>query len=154
MSLIHEQLYQTENLAQIDFEAYVKRLTTSLMRSYNLSANVRLEMIFDGPILLSLNEAIPCGLIVNELVTNALKHGFANRQAGTVQVGLHLADQQIKLVVADDGVGLPPDFDLYPTDSLGLQLVTLLTKQLQGSISLAKDPQTQFTICFPSRVSD
>jgi two-component sensor histidine kinase len=151
MSLIHEQLYQTENLARIDFATYVRRLASNLMRSYGLAANIDLEMVVGGEALLSLNEAIPCGLIINELVSNALKHGFTAGQGGKVQVGLQVEDKQITLAVADNGVGLPENFDLYQINSLGLQLVTLLTRQLHGTLTLDRLEQTRFTVSFTSR---
>jgi two-component sensor histidine kinase len=95
------------------------------------------------------NVGIPCGLIINELLTNALKHAFPNGHKGEVSISLSPEDERIKLVVADNGIGFPKNIDFRNTESLGFQLVTALVDQLSGTIDLAGDKGTKFVISFP-----
>jgi len=137
MALIHEKLYRSSNLAEISFGDYVRDLATQLFRSYSLNAaGVSLE-IDANKVLLGIDRAIPCSIIVNELVSNSLKYGFPDRRGGTIYIRLHSApDQTVRLVVGDTGVGLPEDLDIEKTDSLGLKLVKMLTGQLSGELKL------------------
>jgi two-component sensor histidine kinase len=99
---------------------------------------------------LPIDKAIPCGLIINELVSNSLKHAFPEGRKGSVAIRLHADDRGVvTLAVADDGVGLPPGMDFRNTDSMGLQLVNMLTSQLHGEISFSGGEGTAFTITFP-----
>jgi PAS domain S-box-containing protein len=150
MALIHEKLYQSQSLAKIDFGEYVKSLTNELFRSYRqnftgIQLNIETEKV-----LLDIDLAIPCGLILNELITNALKYAFPDGRNGTIKVELRArSGYNINLRVADDGVGMPPDFDILKTKSLGLQLVNSLVAQLDGSMELGNLPGTNFWISFP-----
>ncbi len=169
MSLIHEKLYQAENLAEIDFGEYLDDLTYRLFHAVRGNQRISLHAHIEA-ILLNANVAIPCGLIVNELVTNALKHAFpplssppaggteggASPSAGEVEggheirVAFGLQDDEYVLTVSDNGVGLPPDLDWQATDSLGLKLTNLWARhQLQGSIEVGRKNGTVFTIRFP-----
>ena len=152
MALIHEKLYRSENLARIDFSDYINDLASTLFRTYNAAQKQITLHLNASRLILELEQAIPCGLIVNELISNALKHAFPDGQPGQIQIGL-CADEPdcITLIVEDDGVGLPADFDFYQTDSLGLTLVTSLTAQLDGSIDLTQSRGTKFAINFPSK---
>ena len=125
MALIHEKLYQSQSLANIDFSDYVKSLADDLFRSYrHNTTGIQLNFQMDD-ISLDLDHAVPCGLILNELMTNALKYAFPNGRNGTIYVELRVNPGQVlSLRVADDGVGFPADFDIHKTKSLGLQLVT------------------------------
>jgi len=152
MALIHEMLYHSENLAQIDFAEYIQDLTTHLFRSHNAAARgitlkTRTENIF-----LNVDRAVPCGLILNELVSNALKHAFLNGQSGNICIKLQAdGPYQARLTVSDDGVGFPADFDFRTTSSLGLQLVNTLVNQLDGFLEIERDPTTVISITFATQ---
>jgi two-component sensor histidine kinase len=136
MALVHEKLYQSPDLAQIDFADYAHALTRSLFSSYQARApEIALRTQIDD-IPLSIDRAMPCGLILSELVSNALKHAFPSGRTGEITVGLHAQDDCVVLVVADDGVGLPADLDFSNPGSLGMKLVVTLVEQLGGSIEL------------------
>jgi len=156
MALIHEKLYKSSNLAEIDFGEYVKDLAVQLFRSYGArQKGIALETELE-PLSLALDRAIPCGIIVNELVSNALKYAFPNGQRGAVYVKLHgVGDRAIELVVGDTGIGIAEDMDFVNTETLGLKLVNMLSKQLEGSLTLVRNPNhkgstsgTEFTIRF------
>lgn len=149
MAIIHEKLYQAPDLARIDFAEYTYSLISYLFRAYGINADaVRLQIDIIN-IVLGLDTAIPCGLIINELVSNALKYAFAPDQAGTIYVGLApTPSQQFCLTVRDNGRGLPPALDFRQTDSFGLQLVILLTEQMDGVVELDRNGGTTFRITF------
>lgn len=149
MALVHEQLYQSKDLAHIDFRAYLGSLVDDVLASGRTSsASVSVDA---DEAYLDINAAIPCGLIVNELVTNCLKHAFAGRSGGRIDVGLRLThDGEYVLTVADDGVGFPVDCDFRELPSLGMQLVASLVAQLQGTIEMSSESGTEFTIVFPA----
>jgi PAS domain S-box-containing protein len=148
MALVHEKLYQSDDLAAIDFGPYVERLTTNLFRSYTGSGG-RVDLHVDvKDIRLDADHAIPCGLIVNELVTNALKYAFPGSRNGIVTVTMRQDSDNYELVVSDNGVGIPAGFNLAETESLGLQLVNMLANQLDGHVSLEMSNGTKFTITF------
>lgn len=149
MALVHEKLYRSESLASINFSEYVRDLLASLKRSYMLSdIDVGVET---DDLRLGVDTAIPCGLIINELVSNALKHAFKGRERGTVHVRIHRnGDGETSIRVEDDGNGLPPNFDCRQSGSLGMQLVSMLTEQIGGSLSVHGSSGTCFTITFPT----
>jgi len=150
MALIHEKLYQSRDLVNIDYAEYIKNLTNGLIRSYGSGANrIALKTdIVHKP--LGVDSAIPCGLIINELVSNSLKHAFPEGREGEIWVLMHPIDEDgTELIVRDNGIGVSPDFDFRHTESLGLQLVTTLTEsQLRGSIELKNNEGTAFHIKF------
>jgi two-component sensor histidine kinase len=154
MALIHEKLYQSKDLAHIHFNDYVQSLTESLMRSYQISNRVIASRLDLEDICLSIDVAIPCGLIINELIANSLQHAFPQQEEdgrkGMIRVSLHLKeDDMIELIVSDNGIGIPESIDFRNSESLGLQLVTnLTTYQLKGKIELLKGRGTTFKICF------
>ncbi len=150
MALIHEKLYQSTSLAQVDFRDYIHNLTQSLFASYHTKAQrVRLHLQVE-PLPISLDTAIRCGLIINELVSNALKHAFLEDCPGEMRLTFvaQPADK-ICLVVEDDGVGIPPDFDIEQTNSLGLRLVKILTRKLKGELTVTRTKGTRFQLVFP-----
>lgn len=152
MALVHEKLYQSDNLAQIDCQDYLHHLTSALFHSYGSRLSpIRLE-IEANDIALGVDSAIPCGLIVNEIVSNALKHAFPNAQRGTVIVRLCRREgDSLELSIEDDGLGFPVEKDFRNTDSLGMQLVLSLVRQLNGSIELIRlQPGSRFVIRFTS----
>ncbi len=149
MALIHEKLYQSQDLARIDFADYLRNLTNHLVRSYNGPKEVALKVDV-GEVHLTVETGIPCGLIVNELVSNALKHAFPGDRSGQIIVSLQRCDGTYVLSVKDDGVGFPKDVDFRNTPSLGLQLVNTLATQLDGTVALiANGAGTEFRIEFP-----
>jgi len=151
MALIHERLYRSDDLAQIDFGSYLRDLTGSLAQTYQsqrqgITLNVSTDTVF-----LDIDTAMPCGLLVNELVSNALKHAFPSGRNGTVSVELHnhaASSNQLRLVVRDDGIGFPADLEYPKTTTLGLQLVSSLVRQLGGTVVLDRQPGTAFDISF------
>lgn len=149
MSLIHQTLYQSQNFAQVDFQRFLGELLPRLSESYGArSKRVGID-IRSTDVKLPINEAIPCGLIVNELVSNALKHGFPNDRKGTVLVEIRQgADHAVELSISDDGQGVPLDLDLAKSESLGLQLVHLLARQLHGQLEVRRSNPTRFTLRF------
>jgi two-component sensor histidine kinase len=132
----------------------VRGLCAELFRSYGVGPN-RIELRTDlTEALLDLDRAIPCGLLLNELVSNALKHAFPGERGGWVRVALHTGpNEEYTLVVGDNGVGLPSDLDVYATSTLGLQLVHTLTRQLGGRLSVDRTGGTTFEISFTVRDS-
>lgn len=152
MALIHERLYKSEDLARIDFPGYVENLTDFLLRTYQ-SASGRIEMKLElEPVPLNIDAAIPCGLIINELVSNSLKYAFAKDQEGEIAVRLQKQrNGEILLVIRDDGVGMEEGFDLENAPSLGLKLVHSLVKQLGGSVEYRNQEGAEFAIRFSLR---
>jgi two-component sensor histidine kinase len=148
MALIHERLYRAQDMSRVDFGEYVRQLTDDLFRTYKVSGNICLELELDIPPL-TIDLAIPCGLLLNELISNCLKHAFPNAAQGCLRVALFRKDGANVLIVADNGVGFPDHADFRNTKSFGLQLVNTLVDQLDGEISLTTNPGTTFTIQFP-----
>lgn len=160
MALVHENLYQSANLGQVDFARYLKKLIDFLLATYPTFAPVQIDIDIPA-ISMDIDNAIPCGLIVNELVTNSLKYAFpANRQSrathqtnNLIRVALHQEDQQFVLSVSDNGIGFPPDINWQETNTLGLLLVATLTKQLNGTIQKLSDEGSTFVIRFQRKKS-
>jgi two-component sensor histidine kinase len=150
MALIHETLYQTKDFANINFNDYVETISNHLFRNYATNPDkVSLKREIED-ISLGLDNAIPCGLIVNELISNALKYAFPEDRIGEIKITLHATnDDQIELTVSDNGIGIPAEIDMEKTESLGLQLVQLLAEnQLDGTLELDRDGGTAFRIRF------
>jgi PAS domain S-box-containing protein len=149
MALIHESFYRSRNLAHLDAADYLRRLSQRLFEAYqHPDGRITLTLELDT-VALEPNRAIPCGLLLNELLSNCLKHAFPNRQTGEIHIALRACQEQVTLSVRDTGVGLPEDLDIRHTDSLGLQLVYLLTEQLGGTITLERTGGTTFTLTLP-----
>jgi two-component sensor histidine kinase len=149
MSLVHENLYQAGNFSKISMASHIQSLCAHLSHAYGTVRQHTEFTIEVSDLYLDINQAITCGLIVNELVSNALKHAFPDERAGRVRVELRPLDgHRLVLVVSDDGVGLPLELDLAHLDSLGLQLVHDLTEQLHGTIEVSRDLGTTFTVTF------
>ena len=139
-------MYQSRNLGQIDFGEYISNLATNLFRSHGTNPETVALKINANKVFLSIDTAIPCGLIINELVSNALKHAFPSDRKGTITISSRYDDTVLSLVVRDDGIGLPPDLDWKNPESLGLRLVNSLVDQLDGTIELGKENGTSFII--------
>jgi len=147
MALVHEKLYQSASLAHVDFAEYTQSLLAYLWRAHgDAAAPIRLTLDVQ-PVSISIEQAVPCGLILNELITNTLKHAFRARDGGEVTVTLHAApDGQVCLGVRDNGVGLPADWRQSP--SLGLRLVQMLAGQVRGTLDVRTDGGTAFALTF------
>ena len=147
MALIHEKLYQSKDISRIDFDGYVRSLTSYLSHSYAAGRNVSVAIDIEG-VSLGIDTAIPCGLIINELVSNSLKYAFRDGRHGELRIGLVQNHDRYTLTVSDNGVGFPPGLDFRNTPSLGLQLVNTLVGQLEGTIELDSLHGTTFKIVF------
>jgi PAS domain S-box-containing protein len=149
MALIHEELYQSTDLARVHFGGYIRNLCENLMISYGVDRD-RIRLIVDAQrIDMVVDTAIPCGLIINELITNALKHAFPDGRGGEVSLTFReLEDEQYQLIISDDGIGMPEGMDSGKTGSLGMQLVRVLVEQLGGALEIERGEGTTFRITF------
>lgn len=147
MALIHELLYYSHVYGSVNFIEYCKALVTRLLMTYR-AANVALDMQ-DGTFTLGLDQAIPCGLMTNEMVSNALKHAFPDGRKGRITIRIGMVDSDCLLTVSDDGVGFPEGATEDGVRSFGLQIIDTLTKQLDGELTITRDPGTTFTLRFP-----
>jgi PAS domain S-box-containing protein len=148
MAMIHEKLYESSGLTRIGFSDYITHLTTYLFQSYIVDMK-RIELKLDvEDILLDIDTAIPCGLIINELVTNSIKHAFDDGKEGSIIIQLHKLNDKLFLSVRDDGVGFPKTLDYKNTETLGLQLINSLVMQLDGTLELKINHGTEFKIMF------
>ena len=149
MAIVHEKLYQAENLSKLEFADYVRSLLRYLWGSLAPEAKpIHLSMDLD-PVLLSVEKAVPCGLIINELVNNAVKHAFNGRDEGRLTVTLRKDGQRgATLSVRDNGIGMPRDLDWGQTSTLGLRLIQMLSEQLHATIDVRQDEGTEFRIAF------
>lgn len=154
IALIHEKLYQSRDYSNVPFSDYARSLASSIFHATGVSpGNVELSLHFED-ISLAVDKAIPCGLILNELISNALKHAFANDRRGKLRIELRRAGAgELDLVVGDDGMGMDAGFDPAKSDSLGMQLVTTLVEQLDGQLQIIHEAGTTFRIRFPLEVS-
>lgn len=148
MSFIHESLYQTRDFSRIEFSDYILSLSNNLIHSYSIEAGkIKLSTDFKK-VFLSLDQAIPCGLIVNELVSNALKYAFPQGTTGEISLKIKESDNIIRIHIADNGIGLPADLDVEHSESLGLQLVYTLIDQLDATIEVNSEKGTNYLITF------
>ncbi len=149
MALIHEKLYQSKDLAQIEFAEYLRELVSSLFSSYGINSSAITLKTNIERVSLGMDTAIPCGLIINELILNSLKHAFPAGLSGEICLNLHSSNEnEITLIVSDNGIGFPQDLDFKNTNSLGLQLVNALTNQLGGTVELNRSVGAEFKITF------
>jgi len=154
IALIHEKLYQFKDYARVPFTEYATSLASNIFHAIGVSPGSVALVIEVDDILLAVDKAIPCGLILNELITNALRHAFPNERPGTLRVEFQRdGDRELVLSVSDDGVGMRPGFDPAKSDSLGLWLVTTLVEQLDGRLEIYQERGTMFRIQFPMETS-
>jgi two-component sensor histidine kinase len=150
MAIIHQTLYQSRDFAHVDFHAFLQSFVPTLIQSYSIHPESILLALKVAEVQLPIDAAIPCGLIVNELVSNALKHAFPNSRSGTISIEFaQNAGNQASLCVTDNGAGLPDDFDAESSGTLGIQLVQMLAGQLGGTLAVSHLPQTSFLLRFP-----
>ncbi len=150
MALIHQKIYSKENIEKIDFADYLRELVDSLVNNY-VHSSKEIKVTYDlettAP---NLNQVIPCGLVINEVVTNALQHGFAGREKGELKIAHSIEKNNYQIKIANDGNSLPPDFDLEDSSSIGLKLVRMLTyDQLGGEVKIKDNEWVEFKIIFP-----
>jgi two-component sensor histidine kinase len=152
MALLHEILYQSDNLAVVDFSKYVRRMVEYLFRSYGVdNRQIRLHTELD-PVSLDLDDALPCALLISEVISNSLKHGFPEGRGGEISILLRgQSETTVSLVVSDDGVGLPGNLDWTTSRSLGLRLVRALADQLHGNLDLRSQAGTKVQLVFPAK---
>ncbi|MGQ9579296.1 MAG: sensor histidine kinase [Candidatus Aminicenantales bacterium] len=154
MALVHDMLYQQRAFHRIEFSSYLRLLSSHLFHAYKADSSLLQLRVEAEEIYFSLNTAIPCGLIVNELITNSLQHAFLPGQRGEIIVRLERAeDKRFILSVKDNGRGLSTDFDINHPESLGLEIVKILVKQLGGSLRVTTAPGTEFQIIFEEQAS-
>ena len=145
---IHEQLYQSKSFSSIDLSESLKRLITEVINTMQIPTKIRQDLDLQS-VSLSMDQALPCSLIVNEVITNTLKHAFVESEEGTISVHLSEKNNRVTLEISDDGVGLPEDFDIEKSDSLGMELINTLSEQLGAVISYQPDSKgTRFEISF------
>jgi two-component sensor histidine kinase len=155
MSLVHEKLYLSENLARIDFSEYIRSIFNQLSAMYHIiSDEISLELNSDH-VELGVDLAVPSGLIVNEILTNSFKHAFPSNFTGPGKITVSLRESQyniIELIISDNGIGAHQKMDLNKKDSLGMLLISILTKQLNGTVTLDNHAGTAFTIIFRNEI--
>ena len=147
MTLVHEELYRSDDLACVEFSDYLPKLTQKLISAFSMGKEIRLITDIQ-PIFFPVDTAIPCGLIINELFSNALKHAFRNRDEGIVCLSVKRDQDNIKIIVRDNGVGLPLDYEPDAARTLGMQLVHSLVDQLGAFLDIEVDKGTTFIITF------
>ena len=148
MGKVHEMLYQTKSLSELDFSEYIESMVTEIQRLFK-SAEKKIDVSLDlEPVTLTINEGIPCGLILNELLMNAYQHAFVNRKSGQIFISLKKKNDVHELLISDDGVGMLEERLSGESKTLGLQLVTLLTQQLKGNITYKRSNGSEFRIVF------
>ncbi len=154
IALIHQKLYQSKDYGRVPFSDYARSLAANIFHATGISpGHVALCLEFET-LVLAVDKAIPCGLILNELITNALKHGFPNDRRGEIRIQLKKAGGDLELSVADDGVGIDPGFDPAKSDSLGMQLVQTLVEQLDGKLDIFREAGTTFRVRFPMEINE
>jgi two-component sensor histidine kinase len=148
MALVHEKLYQAADLSQIEFDDYIRGLLRYLLHAFETTAVIRMELDLDQ-IRLPVNIALPCGLILNELICNALKHAFPKRDEGLLYISLHAeTPNRVSLCIRDNGIGVPENFNWREANTMGLRLVRMLEQQLQAEILVSFEKGCAFTITF------
>ena len=147
MSLIHQKLYQSENVKTIDMSLYLPEFAKYLNDSFGTERQIRFQMDID-PLMLGVSQAIPIALIVNEAITNSIKYAFPGASNGVIGISMHKTQQEIMLVVTDNGIGIDPVIAATPQESLGLKLMKGLSEDLHASIDIENDRGTKVTILF------
>ena len=151
IALIHQTLYQARDYARVPFSEYAQSLASNVFHATGVSpTKVSLDLAI-GDVALPVDKAIPCGLLLNELITNALKHAFNDGRSGTIRVAFErIEGGRLRLTVSDDGVGLPPGYDVRNSESLGLQLVSTLSDQLDAELEIDGRGGATFQLTFPA----
>lgn len=149
MALVHEKFYQSEELGEIDFKEYTEKLCTFLKQSYSSQdAPITITVDANG-IGFDMDTAMPCGLLITEIVSNSLKYGFPGNREGEIRIEFSkVAEKKVRMTISDNGIGLPHDFDIEKSESLGMQLIIALTSQLDGELKFSGESGTNFSVTF------
>jgi len=148
IALVHEKLYQSKSFAEIDYNDYLEKIAENLLQSYGIPrGKVRIDIHADK-IVLPIGKAIPISLMINEMLSNALKYAFPGERTGVITVNIQKTGDRYSLIVRDNGIGLPEEIDLEHIETLGLQLVNSLVAQILGTITLDRNGGTEFRIDF------
>ena len=148
MAFIHESLYQSENFEFVNFSEYLSSLTKNLVHTYSInSQKIKLILTLDK-LVLNLDLSIPCGLIINEIISNSLKYAFPNNRDGIIFVTLTAKQKKVIIEVGDNGIGLSKKIDIKNSETLGLQLIETLVDQINGKVKLSRNKGTVFKINF------
>jgi PAS domain S-box-containing protein len=148
MAYIHESLYKSSQLGKIDFEEYVSKLCNNLIRSYAIRDNQISLLTETEKVLLHLDQAIPCGLMVNEIISNSLKHAFPAHGRGIIAINLRCRKNRVKLRLSDDGIGIPANILRGETNTLGMQLIETLVEQIRGELKIDTEMGSSFELEF------
>jgi two-component sensor histidine kinase len=152
MAIIHEMLYRSGNLSVVKIEDYFESLISFITGTYTVNGNIKTELIVKSESkVLDIDKAIPCGLILNEMISNSLKYAFKDRKKGKISIRFNEnknTGKKFELIVEDNGVGIPKNFDFLNVESFGMQIIHSLVSQLDGSITLENKGGTKFTIRF------
>ena len=148
IAAIHEILYGSADLSRIDFASYLNSIADDLKSFYAASSDRIKVIVKSEPVPLDITQAVPCGLIVNELLTNSFKYAFPDDRSGLIEVGFRCADEQCTLEISDNGISLPKNIEPQNAASMGLQLLTLLVQQIKGKLTVDRQAGTRFNIVF------
>ncbi len=152
MALVHEKLYQTQDFSKIDLDDYILTLVQSIRNTFGRDREYNINTDIDN-ISLDIDILIPCGLIINEILTNSFKHAFNDREKAEINITIRrLEDGNIALTISDNGKGLPDDFDIEDSTGLGLQLVNTLAKQIDGTLEIKSEKGAEFKLVFPEKL--
>jgi two-component sensor histidine kinase len=147
MSLVHEKLYQNKDLGFVEFSEYIRSLAISIFASFNVNTSIiKLNMNIKA-VPMNVDLAVPCGLIINEIITNSIKHAFPNNREGEIYIEVsENSDKELLLIISDDGVGFKDGFDMFKSETMGFKMLLALIEQIDGKIELFKDKGTLFKI--------
>ncbi len=151
MALVHEKLYQSQNLSEIDLGSYLREIAESLLATMVVDNRIKLLSSFE-PVAINIDYAVPLGLVVNEIVTNAVKHAFPGNRSGSICLSIKKSQQgEVVLAIGDDGVGLPEDIDVQNSTSFGMRIIitSLVKMQLKGTLTVNQENGTRYLIRFP-----
>ena len=149
IALVHEKLYQSTDLSKIDFAEYIQLLSSYLFYTYNINSRLIRLKIRARNVYLPVDKAIPCALIINELITNSVKHAFLHGNKGIISIELYIKDNRYILQFSDNGTGLPEELDINNVNTIGLDLIINLVEQIDGFLELEKHKGTSYKITFP-----
>ena len=152
MALIHEKLYQSKTLAKVEMESYIKELSRTLLFTYNSKrVDIRINTFIDN-VFLDINSAVPCGLIINEIISNACKHAFVGRETGIIEIHFSKIEKQFNLEMKDNGIGLPINTNFSDFKSLGMSLVHALAAQLGAQLEIKTTNGLSFSLSFTEKI--
>lgn len=148
MAIIHEKLYQSDSFSEINLSDYIKELTNQICSTYiTKDKDIAVESNFDD-VQLNINQAIPLGLIINEIMANAIEHGFEKRESGTIKIAMRQIDEKVQIQINDDGKGLPEDFDFEKSESTGLAIIEALIQQIDGTLTIKQNGGLNLKLTF------